>query len=84
MHQLRSWSFRFGAALCIALASLLVMSVSLRAGVGHSGCSNPCRPYTACTTAKKPSCVAPSTSTQCRCVPCFGIRSCICLPKLPV
>ena len=83
MSQLRSWSFRFGAALCIAVASLLVMSVSLPAGVGHSGCSNPCRPFFACITAKKPSCVAPSTNKLCKCAPCIGIRWCVCIPRLP-
>jgi hypothetical protein len=85
MNQLRNWSFRLGAALCVAMSCLLVLSVSMPAhgGYGGSSCSNPCKPFSACTKAKKPKCFAVSSNKHCKCQHCAGQKHCVCLPGLP-
>jgi hypothetical protein len=82
MNQLRNWSFRLGAALSIAMSALFVLSVSMPAH-GQSGCVHPCKPYAACTNAKKPKCLAHSKVKTCKCEPCAGQKHCVCLPCLP-
>jgi hypothetical protein len=84
MNQLRNWSFRMGAALCVALGALLVLSVSMPAhGSCGSACCNPCKPFSACTKSKKPKCFAVSSNKHCKCQPCAGYKHCVCLPCLP-
>jgi hypothetical protein len=83
MDQLRNWSFRVGAALAIAVSVLVVSSLS-QAGYSHSGCTPPpCKTTVSCSKAKKPWCLAPATSLNCRCQCSPGLKTCVCLSIFP-
>jgi hypothetical protein len=88
MNQLRNWSFRVGAALVIAFNVLVVLSVSVPAYGQSSYCHTgnnppPCKTTVACSKARKPACLAPSTVKNCKCQCHPGQKTCVCASTLP-